>query len=168
MELLKLTHQDLAQFKSDMQTAFQLGAEEGGYPVDEQILPEKDIDRSLNTPGRTAYKAVLNGEIVGGAIVVTNRQTGEGHLDFLYTKHGVQGKGVGKFIWFTLEKLHPEIKLWKTITPYFEKRNIHFYVNVCGFHITQFFNSHHPDPDFPQEMSGEEDDEMFAFEKVIK
>ena len=26
------------------------------------------------------------------------------------------------------------------IAEYFEKRNIHFYVNVCGFHITEFFN----------------------------
>ena len=53
---------------------------------------------------------------------------------------------------------------------YFEKRNIHFYVNRCGFHIVEFFNSHHPDPNDPDR--GEEMDEqfpegMFRFEKRI-
>ena len=32
-----------------------------------------------------------------------------------------------------LNGLHPEVKVWETVTPYFEKRNIHFYVNRCGF-----------------------------------
>ena len=30
------------------------------------------------------------------------------------------------------------------------KRNIHFYVNKCGFHIVEFFNSLHPDPRDPE------------------
>ena len=29
---------------------------------------------------------------------------------------------------------------WELVTPYFEVRNIHFYVNKCGFHIVEFFN----------------------------
>ena len=41
---------------------------------------------------------------------------------------------------------------WETITPYFEKRNVHFYVNKCGFHIVEFFNEHHPDPHDPPHM----------------
>lgn len=56
-----------------------------------------------------------------------------------------------------------------TVTPYFETRNIHFYVNRCGFHIVEFFNSHHPDPNDPD--SGNIDDQlhegMFRFEKRI-
>ncbi len=36
---------------------------------------------------------------------------------------------------------------------HFEKRNIHFYVNKCGFHIVEFLRK---------------DDEMFRFEKMIK
>ena len=53
---------------------------------------------------------------------------------------------------------------------YFEKRNIHFYVNRCGFHIVEFYNSHHPDPNDP-EMSERIDEQfpagMFRFEKKI-
>ena len=32
-----------------------------------------------------------------------------------------------------IEKKHPNTKVWETVTPYFEKRNIHFYVNLCNF-----------------------------------
>lgn len=68
-----------------------------------------------------------------------------------------------------MERLHPEVTLWETATPYFEKRNIHFYVKRCGFHIVEFYNSHHPDPNDPDMKPGEHDDQfpdgMFRFEK---
>jgi len=72
-----------------------------------------------------------------------------------------------------VERLHPEVKVWETVTPYFEKRNIHFYVNRCGFHIVEFFNSHHPDPYDPEtgeenNYDGEDFDAMFRFEKRMK
>ncbi len=51
------------------------------------------------------------------------------------------------------------LRIWETVTPYFEKRNIHFYVNRCGFHIVEFFNSRHPDPNDPD--PAEEPDEQF-------
>ncbi len=160
--------EDLAQYKADMQEAFQLGAEEGGYPANgTQILPEKDIDRSLLTKGAIAYKAVLDNQIVGGAIIVLDENTHSGHLDFLYVKHGVQSKGIGKFMWFEIEKLHPDIKIWETCTPYFEKRNIHFYVNVCKFHIVEFFNAYHKDVNEPEDFFDEEDSGMFEFRKDL-
>ena len=63
------------------------------------------------------------------------------------------------------------MKTWETMTPYFEKRNIHFYVNRCGFHIVEFFNKYHPDPDDPEISSGNKDDQfpegMFRFEKSM-
>lgn len=57
-----------------------------------------DINKSLETKGTIAYKTVVNNEIVGGAIVVIDELTQHNHLDFLYVKYGIQGKGVGKFI----------------------------------------------------------------------
>ena len=41
--------------------------------------------------------------------------------------------------WQAVEILHPETVVWKTCTPYFDKRNIHFYVNKCGFKIDEFW-----------------------------
>ena len=67
-----------------------------------------------------------------------------------------------------MEKLHPEVAVWETMTPYFEKRNIHFYVNRCGFHIVEFFHSRHPDPhdpDMAREEDGQFSEGMFRFEK---
>ena len=37
-----------------------------------------------------------------------------------------------------IEEKYPETKIWETCTPYFEKRNIHFYVNKCKFHIVEY------------------------------
>ena len=53
---------------------------------------------------------------------------------------------------------------------FFEKRNIHFYVNKCGFHIVEFFNGLHPDPRDPKSgyaADSEDGGEMFRFEKVV-
>ena len=55
--------------------------------------------------------------------------------------------------------MFPDTVVWETVTPYFEKRNVHFYVN----------NRFHPDPHMPQ---GREpvpgSDEFFRFEKRMK
>lgn len=89
--------------------------------MDAEILPEEDIDRSLNTKGSIAFKAMVDGEMVGGTIVVIDEETQHNHLDFLYVKYGAQSRGVGQAIWKALEKLHPDTKVWETVTPYFEK-----------------------------------------------
>ena len=65
--------------------------------------------------------------------------------------------------------IFPEIRAWETITPYFEKRNIHFYVNRCGFHIVEFWKKYHHGPVIPDEIdeNWSEDDEMFVFKKEV-
>ncbi len=169
MKLEIVKNSDLNQFKIDMQQAFQLGAIEGGFFVDDEIiLPESDIDRSLNKENSVAYKVILDYQMVGGAIVDINETEKKGYLDFLYVKHGTQNKGIGKFIWQEIEKRYPNIQVWETCTPYFERRNIHFYINVCGFHIVEYFNKYHKDPNEPEEVYDEDDFGMFAFRKVIK
>ena len=94
-----------------------------------------------------------------------------GDLDLLFVSPKAHSKGIGYAAWCTVEQLHPEVKVWETVTPYFEKRNIHFYVIRCGFHIVEFYNSHHPDPNDPdaeQEVDEQFPDGMFRFEKRIK
>ena len=58
---------------------------------------------------------------------------------------------IGQTIWKAIEAMHPEIEVWETCTPYFDRRNIHFYINRCGFHAVEFFNEHHPDPNMPRQ-----------------
>lgn len=168
---LRTVRQDeLPEFKKEMQRAFQLGAEAEYGETDMQILPESDIDRSLDTDGAIAYAAVIGNEIVGGAIIVINEQTQHNHLDFLFVKVGVQSKGIGQAIWSEIERLHPDTKVWETCTPYFEKRNIHFYINRCGFHAVEFYNPKHPDPheSGKPDMDSDDDGCMFRFEKVME
>ena len=117
LELILMSENDIAEFKKNVQCAFQKGFED--------VFGKCD-------------KAGLDGETVGGVIVAIDTETQHNHLDLLYVKSGVQGKGIGKSIWYAIEKLYPDTKVWETCTPYFEKRNIHFYVNICGFHITEF------------------------------
>ena len=102
------------------------------------------------------------------AVVIINESTQHNHLDLLFVKNGVQSNGIGKKIWFELERIYPNTKVWETCTPYFDKRNIHFYVNVCGFHITEFFNEKHPMPDTPDDFVGDGNEGMFAFKKQMR
>ena len=88
----------------------------------------------------------------------------------LFVSPNVHSKGIGYAAWCEVEKLHPEVKVWETVTPYCEKRNIHFYVNRCGFHIIEFYNSHHPDPNDPdiaEHVDEQFPDGMFRFEKRL-
>ena len=73
-----------------------------------------------------------------------------GDLDLLFVSPNAHSRGIGYAAWCAVEQLHPEVTVWETVTPYFEKRNIHFYVNRCGLHIVEFFNSCHPDPNDPE------------------
>lgn len=170
--LTPLDKSALADYKRDMQEAFFQGAvsacgdlDMGIFPGTE-ILPEEDIDHSLRQDGVIAYQAVVDGRPAGGAIVVIDELTQHNHLDFLYVKYGMQGKGIGKLIWRAIERLHPDTVVWETCTPYFEKRNIHFYVNCCGFHITAFCKDDEEAPDACCE--GIAACEFFQFEKRMK
>ena len=86
----------------------------------------------------------------------------------------MHSKGIGFKTWTKIEKMCPEIDVWETFTPYFEKRNIHFYVNKCGFKIVEFFHKYHRlqfQGNEDNEDIGEVDegpDEMFRFQKIIR
>ena len=65
----------MKEYKKDMQEAFQQGAMNEYNDLSVEILPEKDIDESLAKKGATAYKAVVDGKMLGGAIVVIDEIT---------------------------------------------------------------------------------------------
>lgn len=167
-ELVKLPKDDVNQFKEDMQEAFNKGAERYSGKK-ENVLPSKDIDNALNADGAAAYKAVMDGQMVGGTIVNIDKKTQHNYLAFLYVKSGNQGKKVGQQIWNTLQAMYPETKVWEAMTPYFDQRNIHFYVNKLGFQVVEFFNHYHVDPNGPGDYyAGSNPFGMFRFEKIMK
>ena len=165
MELIKLRDDDKYEFKKLMQEAFQYGYE-SVYGVDkEQVLPDKDIDDDLKKKNSFAYEMIDNGEIVGGVIVTINKNN-HNYLDFLFVKVGIQSKGIGKKIWEEIEKLYPETKVWGTCTPYFDKRNIHFYVNKLKFKIVKYENE--PESEEKRDEMFLDEGGMFEFEKIMK
>ena len=170
IQLVPLTENDRAQFILDNQEAFNYGAlEEFGlrddhFEEDGQIISRETIEQSID--GGEAYRIMQNGRPVGGVVIRVNGTRGD--LDLLFVSPGVHSRGVGYAAWCAVERLHPEVAVWETVTPYFEKRNIHFYVNRCGFHIVEFYNSHHPDPNDPdlaEQINEQFPDGMFRFEK---
>lgn len=174
VKLISLSENDREQFIKDNQEAFNYGAlEEFGrrddhFEEDEQIISRETIEQSIDNG--EAYRIMLDDRPVGGVIISVDGEKGD--LEILFTSPKIHSKGVGYAAWCEVEKLHPEVKVWETVTPYFETRNIHFYVNRCGFHIMEFYNSHHPDTHDPgdNEMSVDDQfpDGMFRFEKVIR
>lgn len=167
--LLPLEAADQERFILDNQEAFRYGAmEEFGlrddhFEEDGEIISRKTIEASIREG--EALRIVCDGEKVGGAVVrIAGKQ---GDLDLLFVSPKCHSKGIGYAAWQEIEKRYPQVTLWETCTPYFEKRNIHFYVNRCGFHIVEFYNSKHPDPHDPDGGKGEDFDGMFRFEKRI-
>lgn len=75
---------------------------------------------------------------------------------------------VGLEAWHLCEKKFPQTKILETVTPYFEKRNIHFYLNRCGFKIVEFFNPLHKDPNMPDTIDREDMKYFFRFKKKMR
>ena len=179
--LTRLTDEDREQFILDNQRAFRVGAmEEFGrrddhLEEDGEIISRRTIENSID--GGAAYRIREDGRIVGGLVLKIDEETQHNKLELLFVTPEAHSKGIGFAAWQEVERLYPETSVWETCTPYFETRNIHFYVNKCGFHIVEFFNSHHPEPESPDEPEADtqhgiepvgEQDGMFRFEKQMK
>ena len=176
--LAPLTADDREQFILDNQWSFKYGAleefgERDSSINDEgEIISRKTIERCIDDPHSETYRIMLDGRKVGGVILKINNETHHNELEILFVSPEEHTKGIGYGAWLAVEALHPETVVWETCTPYFEKRNIHFYVNKCGFQIDEFwceyFAPTHPMPDDEDHDGSEGPDEMFHFVKRMK
>lgn len=166
LELLKKSDEE--QFIKDNQAAFNYGAEQcfnekelkEQCEEEGQIISRETIVGSIYRKGSVTYRILDGDKKVGGIILNLNDDFGE--LEIFFVVPNSESKGVGQAAWKEVERLHPEIKAWETVTPYFEKRNIHFYVNKLGFHIVEFYNEFNKDIHMPEDL-----DDMFRFRKKI-
>ena len=173
--LIPLEDGDREQFILDNQLAFKYGAlyefGERDNHVDDlgEIISRSTIESCMDAEGAETLRIVLDGKIVGGVILHINKETGVNELEILFVAPEEHSRGIGYGAWLAIEALHPETKVWKTCTPYFDKRNIHFYVNKCGFQIDEFWCEYYkPDFEAPDRSTDEGPDEMFSFVKVMK
>ena len=178
VSLVKLTPDDREQFILDNQWAFKHGAmiefgeRDSHLGGDGEIISRKTIESCIDSNSSESYRIVYEGRRVGGVILKIDKETNHNHLEILFVSPEAHSRGIGYGAWLAVEALHPETKVWETCTPYFEKRNIHFYVNKCGFQIDQFwceyFTPDHEMPDDDEHDPDEGPDEMFRFIKIMK
>ena len=132
---------------------------------EEEVISREDILRSLNDPDAESFWILLDGEIVGGVVVCIHEENQHNALDLLFVDPTFHGQNIGYRVWQLIESMYPDTVVWETHTPYFETRNIHFYVNKCGFSIVEFFNPQHPEEHSADTPGGEL---FFRFEKRMK
>ena len=145
VKLVPLTSSDREQFILDNQWAFKHGAmiefgeRDNHIDDDGEIISRKTIECCIDEPNNITYRITLDGKNVGGVILKIDKITQHNHLEILFVIPEEHTKGIGYAAWKQIEEMYPDTKIWETCTPYFEKRNIHFYVNKCGFQIDQFW-----------------------------
>ena len=172
IELRPLSTAEEEIFIKEIQVAFDKAVIEKYGPQKDTVIPREDVEKSLHEKNAEAFRIIADGNGVGGVVVSINKETQKNALELLYIIPDCHSKGIGQKVWQMIEEKYPETKIWETHTPYFETRNIHFYVNRCGFHIVEFFNSRHPDPHATEIENGDcgmpGGEGFFRFEKVMK
>lgn len=175
VKLVPLTANDREQFILDNQWAFKHGAMiefgERDNHIDDhgEIISRKTIEHCIDEPNNVTYRITLNGKNIGGVILKIDEKTQHNYLEILFVIPEEHTKGIGYAAWKQIEEMYPDTKIWETCTPYFEKRNIHFYVNKCGFQIDQFWCEHfQPNHEIHEEDNQEGPNEMFRFIKIMK
>ena len=173
--LAPLTPDDRESFILENQWAFkhgallEFGARDDHIDQDGEIISRKTIEECMDHDDTKVYRIIADGKKAGGIILRINQETQINELEILFVTSEEHGKGIGYGAWLAAEALFPETKIWKTCTPYFEKRNIHFYVNKCGFQINEFWCEYfQPDHTLPDEKTDEGPDEMFSFVKIMQ
>lgn len=170
--LVPLRPAELPQFTKNLQEAFSITIREK-FGTIESIPTEEEVQTAFRSKGTAIYHIVLQNRRVGGAVVTINEQTQHNSLDLFFISPEHHSRGLGLAAWKAIEKAYPHTAVWETVTPYFEERNIHFYVNKCGFQIVEFFNAHHMDPHGPlqEKEAGNSTPDIetyFRFEKVMQ
>ena len=171
--LLPVNKDELDDFKQELHESFLKGLKDSfpmhDNPIDiAPVPPEEEVEQILAEKDVAIYYLVMNGEKLGGVVLKVDEETQHNEVVFFYMKANVHGKGFGTKAWQAIEKAYPLTKVWELYTPYFEKRNIHFYVNKCGFHIVEFLHRGNPGPDFEvDEGKPDTEYEFFHFKKVM-
>lgn len=143
--LVPLEASDREQFILDNQWAFKHGAmvefgeRDNHIDGDEEIISRRTIEGCIDSPNSEVYRIAVEGRNVGGVILKIDERCHRNELEILFVLPEEHSKGIGYGAWCAVEALYPETEVWETCTPYFDKRNIHFYVNKCGFKIDEFW-----------------------------
>lgn len=166
--LVPLQEHEKETFIRNIQVAFKKTVVEQFGPFDEEIIPRDHVTRSFDADGAESYNILMDGKVVGGTVLAIYPDTNQNELQLLFVNIDCHSKGIGYAAWQAIETLHPETEIWETFTPYFDQRNVHFYINKCGFHMVEFFCKAHPEPDMDYTEEAPGGDGFCRFEKKMK
>ena len=142
IELEKLKEGDIHELTAIMKRSFDKDSMEfQGHPSGPPGYDTGEFLRKYGTENdqSTAFKVLGDGKIIGAVILwITPEQNN--FLGCLFVDSVLQDKGIGIRVWRMIEELYPGTKVWNTETPSFTKRNHHFYINKCGFHVIKIDN----------------------------
>lgn len=115
-------------------------------PADEKDTPVPNGDEFKESieKGLETLKIYYDNALIGAVVIALDTQTNINKVELLFISPDSKGKGLGTKAWQAIEKTYPNTEVWCLITPYFLKRNVHFYVNKCGFAITKYYNKWNP------------------------
>lgn len=162
----KITESDIPVFKTDLKAAFKKNNEMYSG-LSEDGIPEYIIDKALAEDGAVTYKAILDNEIVGGILLIVDKVNEHIRVVFFYVKNGFQNKGIGYEFLEKVEKLYPEIKLWSLYVPWCYRRNLHFYINKCGFSAVRYLNKYSVKEDGTEVVEEDAFNSSFLLEKKL-
>lgn len=169
IQLKNLKPEETALFQIKMKEAFEqglidrLGSADAG-----PVPPEDEADHALSDESMDVFIITADG-IPAGGTVIKREADGKYSLDLLFIFREFLNKKIGFAAWQAIENHYPDAEIWETCTPYFERRNIHFYLNKCGFQIVEFFSEYHREEhDITDEFKDIRFSGFFRFEKKMK
>ena len=104
----------------------------------------EDLPRYFDRTNATLLKICAGNKIVGGAVVIVNAATNHNKLSLLFVNANFRNQGIGYAAWCAIEKFFPATKVWEVSTSWQDKRNLHFYLNKCGFHAVKIYSPRQP------------------------
>lgn len=94
---------------------------------------DEDLPSLFDKTRATLLDIIADKEIVGGAVLTINAETKHNKLSLFFVEAGKRNSGIGFAAWQAIERLYPDTKVWYASTPWLDRRNVHFYLNKCGF-----------------------------------
>ena len=166
-KLSSCTPEILDRLETLIDDAFQFSRDTRPEGCENMYSPEGKEIYEHHELGHDILLIERDGELVGGAVVAIEQDTGYHTLELLFVDPAEEGKGIGTKAWFLLEDAYPDAVIWGLATPPYLRGNVHFYVNKCGFSITKYFNEWNP---ILSSKNGEDVDrhDLFWFEKKMK
>ena len=163
IKLQKIQPHQIGLFRQEMRKAFEQGVCDRFGDVTAAPVPPEDEVNKASADNASDVFIILKDDIPAGGTIIKQLSGKKYSLELLFIFKDFLNQRIGSAAWNAIEQHYADAEIWETYTPYFERRNIHFYLNKCNFKIVEFA---------PDELAGEFKDRnsagFFRFEKIIR